>query len=618
VQIWFLQDTARLDKERAAIEHLQEIAEWLVGTTWLLCEGDLCLDAVIKAHGLDYAVRMSYPTMFPNVPPTVRPLRADTRWSEHQYGGGDGPLCLQWGPDNWHPDVTGAQMLESTFTLLDIENPLGASADEAQSQLVARAPSRHKQLLGQELRSTFARFYLGPQVLGDLASLPALSFGSFKFSLHWREKSWLALVHEAQAEGSGTPSIDWTIPNALRKRNGEEKLWNGFFFKTELDGASISGLKGVDQIWETLLQMGHGTTSTTSAGFDRDAAISDFNTLVTKVREDDPANQYMSILMLDTLQQPHAFISWDGQKTYRLARLYSEDAGRAERTPAHYASLEGKTIGIVGLGSVGGKVALTLARMGVRNYLLVDYDVLLPENIQRHVLDWGSIGEHKVDAVRGELMLVAADMKVDVSYLHLTGQESTAAVSRVLEKLGECDLLIDATADAAVFNLIAAVATGYEKPMVWAQVYAGGVGGMVARSHPGYDPNPHTMRAIYNQFCVEHPAPEVENVVDYTVESDGGQMLSASDTDVSIIAHHAARLAADTLVDREGSLYPHSMYLIGLADWWVFTAPFHTIPIATDVDLQTETETSNWGESHSQAISFIARLLEAAKSQEQE
>jgi molybdopterin/thiamine biosynthesis adenylyltransferase len=509
-------------------------------------------------------------------------------------------------------------MLESTFTLLDIENPLGASVDEVQSQLVARAPSRHKQVPGQELRSTFARFYVGPQVLGDLAGLPALSYGSFKFSLHRREKSWLVLIHEAQAEGSGDPSVDTTIPTVIRQRNGEETLWNGFFFKTELDEASISALDGVEQVRETLLQLGYGTTSTTSVRFDRDGAINDFNTLVTKVREDDPTNQYMSILLLDTLQQPHAFISLDGKKTYRLARVYSEDDGQSQRTPAHYLALAGKTVGIVGLGSVGSKVALTLARMGVREYLLVDYDVLLPENIQRHVLDWCSIGEHKVDALRGELMLVGADMKVEVSYVHLTGQESTASVSRVLEKLGECDLLIDATADAAVFNLIAAVATGYEKPMVWAQVYVGGVGGMVARSHPGFDPNPHTMRAIYNQFCVEHPAPDKEIVADYTVESDGGQILSASDTEVSIIAHHAARLAADTLVDRKESHYPHSMYLIGLADWWVFTAPFHTIPIATDVDLQTETEAANWGESHTQSLSFIARLLEAAKRQEQE
>lgn len=109
MSIWFLDNLQRLAQEREAIAQLVQSADWLTGIHWSLNEG-LCLDAVICAHGYDYQVRMTYPHLFPAVPPIVRPTKAQERWTGHQYGGIDGPLCLEWGPDNWQPDITGAQI----------------------------------------------------------------------------------------------------------------------------------------------------------------------------------------------------------------------------------------------------------------------------------------------------------------------------------------------------------------------------------------------------------------------------------------------------------------------------------------------------------------------------
>ena len=162
----------------------------------------------------------------------------------------------------------------------------------------------------------------------------------------------------------------------------------------------------------------------------------------------------------------------------------------------------------------------------------------------------------------------------------MTGEESSALVSGVLNRLGQCDLLIDGTADPRVFNLMSAVAAAYDKPVVWLEIYGGGLGGMIARSRPERDPAPQTMRAAYLKYCFERPAPdELRIVADYTSENAEGDVISASDADVAIMAHHAARFAVDTLSD--SSAYPYSMYLIGLSRGWVFDAPFATIPIAT-------------------------------------
>jgi hypothetical protein len=118
-------------------------------------ENELILDAVIRAHGYDYEVRVSFPSLFPEVPAVVRTLNAQQRLSQHQYGGPNGPLCLEWGPDNWHRDVTTVQMLESAHRLFEIENPLG----DNQPELPVVASSRHRLTTGQEARGKWCRWY---------------------------------------------------------------------------------------------------------------------------------------------------------------------------------------------------------------------------------------------------------------------------------------------------------------------------------------------------------------------------------------------------------------------------------------------------------------------------
>lgn len=71
---------------------------------------------------------------------------------------------------------------------------------------------------------------------------------------------------------------------------------------------------------------------------------------------------------------------------------------------------------------------------------------------------------------------------------------TTCIMSKHIEKLGEtissCELVIETTADSAVFRMAAAICTQKKKPLVWARVYAGGIGGLVARSVPAEDPSP--------------------------------------------------------------------------------------------------------------------------------
>jgi sulfur-carrier protein adenylyltransferase/sulfurtransferase len=283
-------------------------------------------------------------------------------------------------------------------------------------------------------------------------------------------------------------------------------------------------------------------------------------------------------------------------------------------------NLEGlseRKVAIVGVGSAGSKITVSLARMGVTRFLLVDEDIFLPENICRHDLDWLNIGEHKVDALAQRLSRIAAGIRVDTSRLKLTGQESPSALNALTTKLGTYDLIIDATASAEVFSLLAGVASLHKKPLLWLEIYAGGIGGMVARSRPGLDPDAHRMRRIYAQYTSEHPfsdaAVAAESVRKYELEEANGIILAASDADVGVISAHAARLAVDTLLERNPSHFPYSMYLIGLEQAWVFEAPFSTIPIATDhlLDLVPGREID--AALLVEATDFLGRLIEQAQ-----
>lgn len=78
-------------------------------------------------------------------------------------------------------------------------------------------------------------------------------------------------------------------------------------------------------------------------------------------------------------------MNWD-----RVERLIGSD---------NLARLARKRVGIVGLGSGGGFVALSLAMSGVGHFVLVDDDTVEPTNVLRHVADARDVGRPKVDAV---------------------------------------------------------------------------------------------------------------------------------------------------------------------------------------------------------------------------
>jgi hypothetical protein len=100
----------------------------------------------------------------------------------------------------------------------------------------------------------------------------------------------------------------------------------------------------------------------------------------------------------------------------------------------------------------------------------------------------------------------------------------------------------------------------------------------------------------------------------YETGQDGVPLI-ADDADVSAIAAHAARFAIDTLIGRDPSLFPNSVYAIGLGAGSVFTQPFETYPIEVGLPLMTEPKQEL---SHEEMATEIANVLKLFKAKSDE
>ena len=146
--------------------------------------------------------------------------------------------------------------------------------------------------------------------------------------------------------------------------------------------------------------------------------------------------------------------------------------------------LSTKSVALIGCGSLGSKVGTMLARSGVARFVLVDDDILLPDNFVRNDLDWRDVGSHKANALLRRMTLVNPAAQSEIWRARLGGQESSASAETMLKLIGDCDLIFDATANPDILNLMSAIATVRKRPLVWAEVFGGGIGGLIARCRP--------------------------------------------------------------------------------------------------------------------------------------
>lgn len=529
---WWTREPGRVLAEEDALRALVARGGVLGAYHWQLTpEAGVRIQATLALGPREQAVEVRFPAHYPRQCPAVLPVPYGTRLSEHQFRG-DGVLCLEIGPDNWLPRYTAADMLGSAWRLLVHEAIAAVEPWEI--------PSRHVTHLGELVRQHPLVLVRPASLAERLASLS--EGGEFTAHIIVSESGFQVWPLEVPS-GSPLPGV----PSALRT----DKPTTGRLLRLGPNAPREPPRDRASFIEFVATHAGH--------------QCGDKFELLLLVWPDGSARGY-----------PLA-----GQTVTALVDVPFEDGGPRlpTRTAAVTSSLR---VGIVGLGSLGSKVAASLARSGVRRFVLADGDVVLGPNVTRHAARYEQVGMMKVHAAAALLREVALE---EIDCIPLTSMLVSATNPEVhelhLEVLGKVDVLVDATADPDVFNTLADLASRERIPLVWAEVFEGGLGGLVGAAHPRRTPCPQCVRAGFLAHAhAWPPAPRSSSLRPY--ESGRDIPLVATDADVNFIA---AALTARVLEAGDAAADPAApVVLFGLRRGWIFERAFDTMRVEVLAD----------------------------------
>ncbi|MDR1007183.1 MAG: ThiF family adenylyltransferase [Campylobacteraceae bacterium] len=85
-----------------------------------------------------------------------------------------------------------------------------------------------------------------------------------------------------------------------------------------------------------------------------------------------------------------------------------------------YISRSSIKIAIIGCGSLGGSLALKLAKSGIRNFTFIDYDDLDINNIARHICPMKYLNKNKVEALQYTILEHFPDCNIDIHHCNAT------------------------------------------------------------------------------------------------------------------------------------------------------------------------------------------------------
>ena len=546
-------------------------ADWFRHPSWSVDqEFRLTLSFDLELARGRFPLRLTYHNTFPASPPSIRPADGEARLTGHQYGAG-GDLCLEIRNDNWTPDVSGADLINSARRLLEAETP---SEDGAS----VHAPSAHDFPDTLQLRSETTRFYLDPFAQAVLAG-DRVDGLMIEVGVVFRcGKTLMAHLLSISAGEAGNKSV--MTPAALRESCA---VYKGVVFDMDVLTPKLRKIKTLealrellgarlalpnDENWAALLRGSDGGLS-----------------LLCHFASDD------DLLRFTTLLAPH----------------------EASRSGVLASDLGEKRVGLVGLGSLGSKVAVSLTRVGVRRFELVDGDILHVGNLERYIGDWRDIGRHKVDLVAHSMRLIHRDVEIQSWRSAIGAQVSSQEAANVNQALAACDLLIDATANSDVFNHLADLSIQHARTLVWGAVFAGGVGGEIARARIGKDPSPYDVRTVVTQsYEGSHEALPVATGRGYDGSVGDAAPMEATDADATVLAAHLTGFALDALIDAEPSKYDAHAYLLGLKRGWLFDGAFNTHPIVVDAPIRGTLSSRRMGTID---IEFIQSLFKGASSE---
>lgn len=140
----------------------------------------------------------------------------------------------------------------------------------------------------------------------------------------------------------------------------------------------------------------------------------------------------------------------------------------ARHTPGVHAKVKAARVGIAGLGGLGSAIAVALARVGVGQLILADFDVVEPSNLNRQQFFVDQLGLLKTDALVENLRRINPYVQLEAHAVKLTPDN-------IPSLFGEVDIMIEAfdRADQKVMLMQSFVGACPQVPLITASGLAG-------------------------------------------------------------------------------------------------------------------------------------------------
>ena len=142
--------------------------------------------------------------------------------------------------------------------------------------------------------------------------------------------------------------------------------------------------------------------------------------------------------------------------------------------------LSNKRVMIIGLGSFGSQIAIELAKAGVGEFALFDFDRVELHNLARHTCNIKDLGRLKTNAIKDAILGKNKLAKVDLFPINITDQKDLME-----EQVAKADLIICVTDNNASRFYLTQCLLKYNKVALFGRAVTRAEGGDVFRHRPG-------------------------------------------------------------------------------------------------------------------------------------
>lgn len=497
-------------------------------------QGRVVLRGAIDYKGKEVRLEVRYPDLFPYLRPEVRAPELRLRRHQSPYGGN---LCLlDPSTRGWDTDETAAALVaERVPYLLTLLEP------GAEEEL------RHAETPQGEPASVYFPTMPGnvifvPQGVIDLHTEARAGSGRIAFSIFEPPQAEVrALLAELVEKGRNRKSrvLARAEENLLARFGGEQLPFRWVRLEAPPTENTVEGaLASIESVkagfgsppWQ---HIPGGQIAITGAVFPEE------------VRQGEIEDAWLFVVRLRNAAGEESAHLARGQ---RLSR-----SGLEERLPK-WVRLGEATVALVGLGSVGGGLAMELGRAGVNELRGLDDDTVEAGTSVRWPMGITAAGRWKGGALARRIAqdYPYTDFKATIHRLGQSAAVRTARQRSELDILDDLldgvDLVIDASAEIGVQQVVADLAAEREIPQLYVSTTEGAQGGLVARVVPGVTGCWMCLQMHLDEGTIPAPAADVAGTVQ--PRGCGTMTFIGAGFDILPVIAQGARVAVATLAEK--------------------------------------------------------------------